>query len=137
MSRAQLQHNPIRLALPQSMARVEFGAPPRSQTPPCCQKLKRSCAVLTLERQNQRLGQVVAEGGQEHVFRGLRIQPILVRPCVSHNIGILRPPLDSAFRTFVEAIPESNGSLEDALRVSRTLGQPAWIEPTGERRTGR
>src|SRR5580698_63043 len=84
----------------------------------------------------QGLGQVVPERGEEHVLRRVRTATH-ARPNVAINIGVLRPPLQSAFRSFVEAIPEPDRTLHDDPCISVAILESARVISAGERSSER
>ncbi len=67
-----------------------------------------------------KLRQVIAERSEEHIFVRLRIDP-LSGPTVPSDPRVLRPRLQRAFWTLIEAIPEARRALENVLGLSRAF----------------
>src|SRR4029078_11760125 len=102
-----------------------------SMTPPPCAVGRTKARVRTLR-------QVVAERSEEHVLYSAPPSPAGTGPDITDHIGILRPPLHRALRTFVEAVPESESALDNHSRRTRAVRQCARSESiTSGRRFGR
>ena len=78
------------------------------------------------------LRQVVAERRQEHILRGGGLATS-AGPRIPLDKRILRPKLNLAFRTAVEAVPEPDRGLGDQAAISGTAGLCAGGEPAAAR----
>src|SRR5579863_6058478 len=82
------------------------------------------------------LWQVITERRQEHVLRRIG-SSAYTPPDVAVDVGILRSPLKSAFRTSIKPVPEPDRAFKDVPRIPVAIGQPTGIESAGKRRTHR
>ena len=79
------------------------------------------------------LRQVVAERSQNHVFDAVRLTD-RTPPGASADVGILRPELQFSLGTVVQAQPESERALDDALGIGIAVGKTAETETVARSR---
>src|SRR5207248_8043347 len=79
------------------------------------------------------LRQIVAEGCHHHVLLGMR-SATEAWIDVANDVGKLRSPLNSAFRSVIELVIEPGGVLEEALGIAGAVGGIARCESVAARR---
>ena len=94
-----------------------------------CEMLHRSDSAT---RRTAWLGQVVAEGGHEHVVDSVRIYKRSRRaassPSISDEVGILRAELYPSFWTVIWLDPESERAFDSALGLAAATAKPTKTE---------
>src|SRR5258708_18942569 len=63
------------------------------------------------------LRQVIAEGGEDHVVDGLRLDAPRPRPAALRDVGVLETPANSTLRALVHLMPEAQGAFLDKADV--------------------
>src|SRR5579863_9389005 len=86
-----------------------------------------------LTRDHPRLGQVVAERGEDHPVQpfGRHADSLCetrARPGLTSHVGILRAELESASRTVVEAVPEADRAFDVGAGIRSALRERPRIE---------
>ncbi len=107
-----------------------------SPTPQVRKEIPRPTPQSGVKARDPNLWQVIPERREEHILRRIW-SSAYATPNVAVDVRVLRPPLKSALRATVEAIPKPDSAFDDVPRIAVAIGQPARVESAGQRRTHR